>query len=97
MPDDPLSSALGEIRERSERPLGPSAMALPISIPAVQGLLESAADVPRLLAALDAVLKAHRNADGRCAWCRNPDGQRQKWPCGEYLVITRELTGGGWR
>ena len=30
---------------------------------------------------------------GRCAWCRNPDGQRQKFPCGEYLAITRELTG----
>jgi hypothetical protein len=49
----------------------------------------------RLLAALDAVLKAHRNAGGRCAWCRNPDGQRQKWPCGEYLAIARELTGKG--
>jgi hypothetical protein len=61
MPDiGPLSSALEEIRERSERPLGPTAMALPISSPAVQGLLESAADVPRLLAALDAVLKPHQ-------------------------------------
>ena len=60
MPDDRLSAVLAEIRERSERPLGPSAMALPISSPAVQGLLESAADVPRLLAALDAVLRLHR-------------------------------------
>jgi hypothetical protein len=59
MPDDPLS-ALEEIRERSERPLGPSAMALPISSPAVRGLLESAGDVPRLLAVVDAVLKLHR-------------------------------------
>jgi hypothetical protein len=55
--DDPLSAALEEIRERSARPLGPSAMALPISSPAIRSLLESAADVPRLLAALDTVLK----------------------------------------
>ena len=50
-------------------------------------------DVPRLLAALDVVLKAHRDVGGRCAWCRNPDGQRQKFPCGEYLAITSEMTG----
>ena len=49
--------------------------------------------VLRLLSALDEVLKAHRDAGGRCAWCRNPDGRRQKFPCGEYLAITAELTG----
>jgi hypothetical protein len=51
--------------------------------------------VRRLLAVVGKVLEAHRNADGRCAWCRNQDGQRQKFPCGEYLAITRELTGKG--
>jgi hypothetical protein len=50
-------------------------------------------DVPRLLAVVGKVLEAHRDAGGRCAWCRDPDGQRQKFPCGEYLAITRELTG----
>lgn len=52
-------------------------------------------DVPRLLGALGAVLKAHRpnTADGRCNWCRDPDGQRSAFPCGEYLTIKRILTG----
>lgn len=59
-PDDKVTAALEEIRQRSERPLGPSAMALPISSPAVRGLLESAGDVPRLLAAVDAALKHHQ-------------------------------------
>jgi hypothetical protein len=46
----------------------------------------------RMAAALGEVLKAHRNTGDRCAWCRNPDGTRQKWPCGEYLTIIRALT-----
>ena len=88
MADDPLSAALEEIRERNEQ--------LRSRYGYVGGLLALAKaenDVPRLLAVLDVVLAAHRNADGRCAWCRNQDGQRQKWPCGEYLAITRALTG----
>ncbi len=84
---DPLSAELDGIRDRSDRAAYRHAE--------MHGLRDSARDVPRLLAALDAVLKAHRNADGRCAWCRGQDGERQKWPCGEYLTITRALTGEG--
>jgi hypothetical protein len=53
--------------------------------------------MPRLAAALEAVLKAHRpsTSDGRCCWCREADGRRSAWPCGEYLTITRELSGEG--
>lgn len=49
----------------------------------------------RAVAALEAVLKAHRpsTTDGRCCWCRDADGQRSAWPCGEYLTITRALNG----
>lgn len=52
-------------------------------------------ELARVLAALEAVLKAHRpsTADGRCCWCRDADGQRSAWPCGEYLTITRALKG----
>lgn len=62
---------------------------------AVDGLWVIAGKLDQAVAALDAVLAAHRNSGGRCAWCRNPDGQRQKWPCGEYLAISRALTGEG--
>lgn len=51
--------------------------------------------MPRLLAIVAEVLKAHRpnTADGRCNWCRDPDGQRSAFPCGEYLTIKRILLG----
>jgi hypothetical protein len=52
-------------------------------------------DVPRLLAALTIVLRAHHDTGGRCAWCREADGGRSTWPCGEIVAITRELTGKG--
>jgi hypothetical protein len=59
MADDELTAVLAGIRQRSERPLGPTAGALPISNDAVRGLLESAADVPPLFAIVDALLKDH--------------------------------------
>jgi len=61
--------------------------------PDAEFIAHSRQDLARLLAVVGKVLEAHRDAGGRCAWCRNPDGQRQKWPCGEYLAITAELTG----
>jgi hypothetical protein len=51
------AAALGEVRARSERHLGPSAGALDIANDAVRHLMESAADVPRLLAIIDQVLE----------------------------------------
>ncbi len=55
MTDGRLMAALDEIRGRSERPLA-SAGSLPISHDGVRGLMASAADVPRLLAAIDRAL-----------------------------------------
>lgn len=52
---DDLSAALAEIRERAASALDPEAMNLVRTYRAV----ESAGDVPRLLAALDAVLALH--------------------------------------
>jgi hypothetical protein len=48
-----------------------------------------------LLGAVEAVLKAHRpsTSDGRCCWCREADGQRSPWPCGEYRTIAAALAG----
>jgi hypothetical protein len=76
---DLVAAYLAGVRERSDRPIGPSAGALPISNDAVRGLMESAADVPRLAAALEAVLFEHRidplyaHADrGECG-CPHPN------------------------
>lgn len=99
MPDtaDPVAAYLAEVRERSEsRVLNPGS--LPITHPGVRGLLATAADVPYLLAALEAVLAAHRPTSGgdgkeRCAWCREYYGERSIWPCGEYLTIKAKLLG----
>jgi hypothetical protein len=52
-PADPVAAYLVEVRERSDRPLGPI---VPISNDAVRYLMESAADVPRLAAAVEAAL-----------------------------------------
>jgi hypothetical protein len=30
-----------------------------------------------------------------CGTCRDESGELVEWPCGEYLAITRELTGAG--
>ena len=51
---DALTAELAAIRERTERPV-PNATSLPISHRGVQTLMESCADVPRLLAAVEAV------------------------------------------
>jgi hypothetical protein len=53
--DANLTATLAGIRDRSERPV-PGVSALPVSNPAVRSFMESAADVPRLLAAVEAVL-----------------------------------------
>lgn len=56
---DQVAAYLAEVRERTGRPLA-HVGALPISNDAVRGLMESAADVPRLLAAVEAVLFEHK-------------------------------------
>jgi hypothetical protein len=58
-------------------------------------LAEVQGDVAALLAAVEVVLAAHRSVDGRCAWCREADGQRSQWPCGEFLTVSRALLGEG--
>lgn len=50
--------------------------------------------MPRLVAALEAVLKLHRPVKNRlnAIVCRN---DRYPWPCPEVTAITREITGKG--
>lgn len=55
--------------------------------------LVPAADPLRFVAALRHVFAAHRDVGGRCSYCRNQSGQREKWPCGEYLTVSRALLG----
>lgn len=95
MADDPLASGLDEIRNRA---------ALAYASPARTA--ESAADVPRLLAALEAVLKPHRRSPhpawgagtgdchGKhfCLQC-SIDGVYRPWPCQPYHDAARELLG----
>jgi hypothetical protein len=59
MTEDRVAAYLAEVRERSGRPL-PHVTSLPIGHEGVQTLMASAADVPRLLAAVEAVLARHR-------------------------------------
>lgn len=86
-PDSDPSVTLEAIKERAKRARTEPA----ITRDWARG--KSADDVPSLVAALEAVLKAHRpsTTDGRCCWCRDADGQRSAWPCGEYLAITAAL------
>lgn len=58
---DRVTAALNEIRQRSERPVA-RVGSLPITHPGVRGLMESAGDVPCLLAALDRVLALHHKS-----------------------------------
>jgi hypothetical protein len=80
---DPLTAAFDEIMERYAK--AETGIA---SNPVVY--IDSADDVPRLLAALDAVLKHHPvlSAVGYCETCARP------YPCAEVQDITRALTGG---
>jgi hypothetical protein len=73
MTDTGLTAALNEIRERSDRPL-PHVTSLPISHDGVRCLMASAADVPRLLAAVDAVLKVH-HPEPATLWRACPEHQ----------------------
>lgn len=98
--DDRLAAALDEIRQRSERSLADPG-SLPISHAGVRGLMESAADVPRLLAGYDALLKDHHRSmfpasmgESRgkhyCPACSaSVDDQMLYvvWPCGVSLAL----------
>jgi hypothetical protein len=89
MPEDLLAAGLAAIRERSDRPL-PHPGGLPVSHPAVQALMESAADVPLLLAVVDAALAYHRPVQ----ITRNRTGcltEGGTWPCGHYEAMTRAM------
>ncbi len=86
MAEGRVATYLAEARERSERPVS-HVTSLPVSHDGVRGLMESAADVPRLLAAVEAVLAIHHEEAGKCARCRGA------WPCGEYLEISAALLG----
>jgi hypothetical protein len=59
MTEDRVAAYLAEVRERTERPV-PHATSLPIGHAGVRTLMESAADVPRLLAAVKAALVQHQ-------------------------------------
>lgn len=98
MPDN-LTVALDEIRERANRRL-----TFPVtSSTALQGAIESAGDVPRLLAALDEVLKLHQPVGrGRvmncCEGCEAVNGEFHEdccheWPCPTVQAISRALLG----
>ncbi len=83
MADDDLTAILEEIQERYER--------------AVSGTCSNGtSSVPRLIAALGAVLELHQRVDRGddlppiCGTCH-----KGFWPCPTYLAITRKLTGKG--
>lgn len=91
-PAGPAHTFLAEARER---------VLVAVSGHASAGEIEAAiGDEWILLAILEAVLAGHRPVDGRCPWCRESNGYRSKWPCGEYLTIEtalRDAQGGAGR
>ena len=59
------------------------------------------ADVPRLLAAVEAVLAIHKpvhaylNSPATCQHCLDASGDLDEWPCATYEAISRALLGEG--
>lgn len=95
MPDpvlagDPVAARLAEIRERNERPLGPDVGALPIVNDAVRRLMDTAADVPALLAAAEAALELHVQIPDSPVWCREC---RHSFPCQTRRKVSAALLG----
>ena len=79
---DPVAARLGYLRAALDAAImQPEAFDLPVLL----------GDWGKALDALAHVLAAHHDSGGRCAWCRDADGQRSKWPCGEYLTIRARL------
>jgi hypothetical protein len=104
MPDptpDQVTAYLAEVRERSDRPLGPTVGALPVSVDAVRRLLESAGDVPRLLAAVAEVSRPIAPSKARTAGTDvhgagpHQSASRELWPCGEFQNVSWALLGEG--
>ena len=99
MPDaDNLTSALDAIRDRRARSTScVSARDLPDGD---NRSAASAADVPRLLAAVDAVLAIHKvtetaNGHSACVPCSREEGMLvSPGSCSIRRAISRELTGG---
>jgi hypothetical protein len=58
----------------------------------------SARDVPRLLAAVEAVLEFHQpvklSFGSVCGECDDGDGERADWPCETWWGVSRALSGG---
>ena len=93
---DPLAAELAAIRERTERPV-PNATSLPITHRGVRTLMESCADVPRLLAAVEAVLRDHEPRtrippNRHYSICR---ACSRIWPCATVQDITSKLLSKG--
>ena len=95
MPDTDLTAVLAEIRLRGYRNGASGAMAARLSDCADL-------DVPRLLAAVDAVLAHHQPQPGMfpptCFACAAWDEDAEEtveacWPCPTYLAISRALLG----
>jgi hypothetical protein len=100
MPDDTLPAALDEIRELvSERDkLVACAAVAAVSVAEFNAAQDRLAErVPRLLAALDEVLKLHHRIPPRPVSQRNFDSCRicrnYRWPCPTIQAISRALLG----
>lgn len=101
MANDPVTAALAEIRKRQEVTFAdPAGKGRPDLLLAVKVARD---DIPRLLAALDAVLAPHapRPAYGSpgglaCGYCTDAGGTvlLVTWPCQTRKVILAALTGG---
>jgi hypothetical protein len=84
MADPDLTSVLEEIRERS-------AKAVPGFSSNPGTYIDSAADVPHLLAAVEVALGFHEEFRGACVTCLDACGEPVMWPCAEYRDIAAAL------
>ena len=95
-PADPVAAYLAGVRERSESPL-PHVTSLPIGHDGVRALMESTADVPHLLAAVEASRKHHwpeyTSWGDVCGGCWTRGGAHPVWPCPPMVDLVNALLG----
>jgi hypothetical protein len=87
MADDPVAAYLAGVRRRSRWRSNADEIAAPGAT-----AIDSARDIPPLLAAVGAVLALHRRDHRKVPLCESCD---YRWPCPTAQAVSRALLGEG--